>query len=39
MTAQYLETFKDFPPSQAGGSFGVGQVLQKVEASFAARNK
>ena len=39
MTGQYLETFKEFPPSQAGGSFGVEQILQKVKASFAAGTK
>jgi hypothetical protein len=36
MTAQYLETFEEFPSSQAGASFGVEQILQKVEASFGA---
>jgi arylsulfatase A-like enzyme len=39
ITAQYLETFKDFPPSQTGGSFGVEQILQKVKASFSATTK
>ena len=33
ITAQYLETFKDYPPSQVGGSFGVEQILQKIKAS------
>jgi hypothetical protein len=39
MTAQYLETFEEFPSSQAGASFGVDQILQKVKASFASHNK
>jgi hypothetical protein len=37
VAAQYLQTFKDYPPSQKGGSFGIEQILQKVEASLSAR--
>jgi arylsulfatase len=39
MTTEYLMTFKEYPPSQAGGSFGIEQILQKVKASFAAGRK
>jgi hypothetical protein len=39
MTAEYLMTFKEYPPSQAGGSFGVEAILQKVKARFAAGTK
>jgi arylsulfatase len=39
ITAKYLQTFKEFPPSQVGGSFGVERMLQKVKASFAAARK
>jgi arylsulfatase len=37
ITAQYLQTFKEYPPSQFGGSFGVEVILQKVKASFSSR--
>jgi arylsulfatase A-like enzyme len=39
ITAKYLETFKDYPPSQVGGSFGVEQILQKVKASYSSGNR
>ena len=32
VTAQYLETFKDYPYSQTGGTSGVEQILQKIKA-------
>jgi arylsulfatase len=28
--AQFLGTFKEFPPSQKAGSFGIDQVLKKL---------
>jgi arylsulfatase len=31
VTAQYLQTFKDYPPSQAVGSFGVDQMMKKLD--------
>jgi arylsulfatase len=34
IAGQYLKTFMDYPPSQKGGSFGIEQLLQKVEASM-----
>jgi arylsulfatase A-like enzyme len=34
IAGQYLQTFMDYPPSQKGGSFGIEQLLQKVEASM-----
>jgi len=27
---QFLSTFKEFPPRQKGGSFGIDQVLEKL---------
>ena len=37
IAAQYLKTFEEYPPSQVGGSFGIEQILKKVEASLASR--
>jgi arylsulfatase len=34
IAGQYLQTFMDYPPSQKGGSFGIEQLLEKVEASM-----
>ena len=34
IAGQYLKTFMDYPPSQKGGSFGIEQLLEKVEASM-----
>ena len=31
IAGKYLQTFMDYPPSQKGGSFGIEQLLQKVE--------
>jgi arylsulfatase len=39
ITGKYLATFTEYPPSRAGGSFGIEQILQKVKASFAAGTK
>jgi arylsulfatase len=32
IVGQFLQTFKDFPPSQASGSFSVEKALQALEA-------
>jgi hypothetical protein len=32
IVGQFLETFKEYPPSQAGGSFGIEKALQMLEA-------
>jgi arylsulfatase len=37
IAAQHLQTFEEYPPSQVGGSFGIEQILAKVEASFASK--
>jgi len=34
--AQMLETFKEFPPRQKAGSFGIDQVMEKLETSAGA---
>jgi len=31
VTGQYLQTFKDYPPSQAVGSFGVDQLMKNLD--------
>jgi hypothetical protein len=31
ITGQYLQTFKDYPPSQAVGSFGVDQLMKNLD--------
>jgi arylsulfatase len=31
VTAQYLQTFKDYPPSQKVGSFGVDQLMKNLD--------
>jgi hypothetical protein len=36
VTAQFLETFKAFPPRQEAPSFSIDQVVAKLEASLAA---
>jgi hypothetical protein len=36
VTAQYLQTFKDYPPSQAVGSFGVDQMMKKLDEFLAS---
>jgi len=33
IAGQYLQTFIDYPPSQKGGTFGIEQLLQKVDES------
>jgi len=32
IVGQFLETFKEYPPSQVGGSFGIDKALQMLEA-------
>jgi arylsulfatase A-like enzyme len=39
IAGKYLQTFMEYPPSQKGGSFGIEQILQKVEASMNAGGK
>jgi hypothetical protein len=36
VAAQFLETFKEFPPRQEAASFTIDQVVEKLEATFAA---
>jgi arylsulfatase len=31
IVGQFLDTFKEFPPSQRAGSFGVDQVMEKLK--------
>jgi arylsulfatase len=35
--AKFLETFKEYPPSQKGGTFGIDQLMEKVNASLSAK--
>jgi arylsulfatase len=39
VTAQYLQTFKDYPPSQKVGSFGVDQMMEKLDEFLAAQRQ
>ena len=32
VVGQFLQSFKDFPPSQKSGSFGIGQALEAIQA-------
>ncbi len=34
--AQMLETFKEFPPRQKAGTFGIDQVMEKLHTSGGA---
>jgi hypothetical protein len=34
--AQYLQSFRDFPPRQAPGSFSLDQVMAKMRAAAGA---
>lgn len=36
LAAQFLETFKEFPPRQRAASFSIDQVVEKLEASYTA---
>jgi len=36
VVGEFFESLKDYPPSQKGGTFGVDQLLEKVNASFSA---
>ncbi len=36
MAAQFLETFKEFPPRQEAASFTIDQVVEKLEAALTA---
>jgi arylsulfatase A-like enzyme len=39
IVGQFLQTFKEYPPSQKSGSFGVDQVLQALQAGAAGTNR
>ncbi len=39
VVGQFLETFKEYPPSQKSGSFGVDQVLQALQTGAAGTGK
>jgi hypothetical protein len=39
IAGEYLQTFMNYPPSQKGGSFGIEQLLKKVEDSMNAVGK
>jgi hypothetical protein len=39
VTAQYLQTFKDYPPSQQVGSFGVDQLMKNLEDFLSAQRQ
>jgi arylsulfatase len=30
IVGEFLETFKEFPPSQSAGTFGVDQVMERL---------
>jgi arylsulfatase len=34
VAAQFLETFKEFPPRQKAASFTIDQVVEKLEAAL-----
>jgi arylsulfatase len=34
VAAKYLETYKEFPPSQRAASFTIDQAMEKLQASF-----
>ena len=36
VAAQFLETFKEFPPRQKAASFTIDQVVEKLEAALTA---
>jgi hypothetical protein len=36
LVAQFLETFKEFPPRQKAASFTIDQAVAKLEASLTA---
>jgi arylsulfatase len=36
---QFLQSFKEYPPSQKSGSFGVDQVLEALQTGAAGTNK
>lgn len=37
IVGQFLETFKDFPPSQKAGSFGIDQVMEQLKQGAASK--
>ena len=39
IVGQFLQSFKEYPPSQKSGSFGVDQVLEALQAGAAGTNK
>jgi arylsulfatase len=39
VTAKYLQTFKDYPPSQKVGSFGVDQLMKNLDDFLAAQRQ
>jgi arylsulfatase len=34
VSTQFLDTFKDFPPSQRAGSFGIDQAVERLRQSI-----
>jgi len=38
ITGQFLQTFTEYPPSQATGSMGVSEFLQAIQAAAAGSN-
>lgn len=38
VVGEFLQTFKEYPPSQVGGSFGIDQMMQKVNESLNAKS-
>jgi arylsulfatase len=38
VVGEFLKTFKEYPPSQVGGSFGIDQMMQKVNESLNAKS-
>lgn len=39
IVGQCVETFKEYPPSQASGSFGIDQALRMLEAGASGGDK
>ena len=37
VVGQFLETFKEFPPSQRPSSFSIDQMMDKLQRSFETR--
>lgn len=39
LVAEFLATFKDYPPSQRPSSFSIDQIVEKMQKSFAAQDQ